>query len=287
MRTTVPLFVDEYRRNRITGSFILIDEGTFETVGAGMILGQIGTLTVERGGRAPTSSGTRARCRATSGGARPACSGATVWLTGLSGSGKSTVASALAALLTERGVLSYTLDGDNLRHGLNGDLGFSADDRAENVRRVGEVARLFADAGRGRAGAAHQPVPRRARPRPGAARGGGAAVRRGVRRHADRGVRARATRRASTPRPAPASSPGSPASTTPTSRPCARDRPPGGERRRRRRGVAAGDWCDLAHAGCSPCSRSVTATGPPRFSHSSRSLGRGSSAKDERPQGRH
>jgi adenylyl-sulfate kinase len=73
--------------------------------------------------------------------------GATVWLTGLSGSGKSTVASALAALLTERGVLTYTLDGDNLRHGLNRDLGFSADDRAENVRRVGEVARLFADAG--------------------------------------------------------------------------------------------------------------------------------------------
>jgi bifunctional enzyme CysN/CysC len=73
--------------------------------------------------------------------------GATVWLTGLSGSGKSTVASALTTLLTERGVLSYTLDGDNLRHGLNGDLGFSADDRTENVRRVGEVARLFADAG--------------------------------------------------------------------------------------------------------------------------------------------
>jgi bifunctional enzyme CysN/CysC len=73
--------------------------------------------------------------------------GATVWLTGLSGSGKSTVASALAVLLTEQGVLSYTLDGDNLRHGLNGDLGFTADDRTENVRRVGEVARLFADAG--------------------------------------------------------------------------------------------------------------------------------------------
>ena len=73
--------------------------------------------------------------------------GATVWLTGLSGSGKSTVASALTTLLTARGVLSYTLDGDNLRHGLNGDLGFSADDRAENVRRVSEVARLFADAG--------------------------------------------------------------------------------------------------------------------------------------------
>ena len=73
--------------------------------------------------------------------------GATVWLTGLSGSGKSTVASALTRLLTEHGVLSYTLDGDNLRHGLTGDLGFSADDRTENVRRVGEVARLFADAG--------------------------------------------------------------------------------------------------------------------------------------------
>jgi adenylyl-sulfate kinase len=73
--------------------------------------------------------------------------GATVWFTGLSGSGKSTVASALTTLLTTRGVLTYTLDGDNLRHGLNGDLGFSAHDRAENVRRVGEVARLFADAG--------------------------------------------------------------------------------------------------------------------------------------------
>jgi bifunctional enzyme CysN/CysC len=73
--------------------------------------------------------------------------GATVWLTGLSGSGKSTIAAALAAELTRRGVLTYTLDGDNLRHGLNGDLGFSAADRDENVRRVGEVARLFADAG--------------------------------------------------------------------------------------------------------------------------------------------
>jgi len=73
--------------------------------------------------------------------------GATVWFTGLSGSGKSTIASLVAAELTRRGVLSYTLDGDNLRHGLNGDLGFSAEDRTENVRRVAEVARLFADAG--------------------------------------------------------------------------------------------------------------------------------------------
>jgi adenylyl-sulfate kinase len=73
--------------------------------------------------------------------------GATVWFTGLSGSGKSTIASVVAAELTRRGVLTYTLDGDNLRHGLNGDLGFSAEARTENVRRVAEVARLFADAG--------------------------------------------------------------------------------------------------------------------------------------------
>ncbi len=73
--------------------------------------------------------------------------GATVWLTGLSGSGKSTVAVALERLLTERSRPAYRLDGDNLRHGLNADLGFSAEDRDENVRRAGEVAVLLADAG--------------------------------------------------------------------------------------------------------------------------------------------
>jgi len=73
--------------------------------------------------------------------------GATVWLTGLSGSGKSTVAAALSRRLVDHGRATYTLDGDNLRHGLNGDLGFSAADRTENVRRVAEVARLVADAG--------------------------------------------------------------------------------------------------------------------------------------------
>jgi bifunctional enzyme CysN/CysC len=73
--------------------------------------------------------------------------GATVWLTGLSGSGKSTVAAAVERLLVGEGRPAYVLDGDNVRHGLNGDLGFSAGDRAENVRRVSEVARLFADAG--------------------------------------------------------------------------------------------------------------------------------------------
>jgi bifunctional enzyme CysN/CysC len=73
--------------------------------------------------------------------------GATVWFTGLSGSGKSTVATAVERVLVAAGRPAYVLDGDNLRHGLNGDLGFSAADRAENVRRVGHVARLMADAG--------------------------------------------------------------------------------------------------------------------------------------------
>jgi bifunctional enzyme CysN/CysC len=74
-------------------------------------------------------------------------SGATLWFTGLSGSGKSSVAVEVERLLVADGRSAYLLDGDNLRHGLNGDLGFSDEDRTENVRRVGEVARLFADAG--------------------------------------------------------------------------------------------------------------------------------------------
>jgi adenylyl-sulfate kinase len=73
--------------------------------------------------------------------------GATVWLTGLSGSGKSTVAVEVERLLVAEGRPAYILDGDNLRHGLNSDLGFSPADRTENIRRVGEVARLMADAG--------------------------------------------------------------------------------------------------------------------------------------------
>lgn len=74
-------------------------------------------------------------------------SGMTIWLTGLSGSGKSTIAHAVAVRLNETGALAYVLDADNLRHGLNADLGFDDVARRENVRRVAEVARLFADAG--------------------------------------------------------------------------------------------------------------------------------------------
>ncbi|MEP0848487.1 MAG: adenylyl-sulfate kinase [Phycisphaerae bacterium] len=73
--------------------------------------------------------------------------GATVWFTGLSGSGKSTVAYTVEHALVERGHLAYVLDGDNIRHGLNKNLGFSPEDRTENIRRIGEVAKLFADAG--------------------------------------------------------------------------------------------------------------------------------------------
>jgi adenylylsulfate kinase len=72
--------------------------------------------------------------------------GCTIWMTGLSGSGKSTLAVALEKKLWERGVRSYVLDGDNVRHGLNKDLGFSPEDRNENIRRIGEVAKLFTDA---------------------------------------------------------------------------------------------------------------------------------------------
>src|SRR5215471_6337835 len=73
--------------------------------------------------------------------------GATIWFTGLSGSGKSTIAYTLEHALVQRGHLAYVLDGDNIRHGLNKNLGFSAADREENIRRIGEVAKLFADGG--------------------------------------------------------------------------------------------------------------------------------------------
>jgi len=73
--------------------------------------------------------------------------GVTVWFTGLSGCGKSTIAFTVEHALVQRGHLAYVLDGDNIRHGLNKNLGFSAEDREENIRRIGEVAKLFADAG--------------------------------------------------------------------------------------------------------------------------------------------
>ena len=116
--------------------------------------------------------------------------GMTVWLTGLSGSGKSTIANAVAERLFRDGRPAYLLDGDNIRHGLNADLGFSADDRTENIRRVGEVARLMADAGLVVLVPVISPyVADRERVRD-AACCGWAGLRRGLRRHAARAVRA-------------------------------------------------------------------------------------------------
>ncbi|MEJ7797205.1 MAG: adenylyl-sulfate kinase [Solirubrobacteraceae bacterium] len=145
LRTGTPLLVDDYRRNRATGSFILIDPATNETVGAGVLL-----HSAVHGAEAPVArnltwhegSVSRARRWAALG-----QRGATVWLTGLSGSGKSTIATALEERLVGAGRFAYVLDGDNLRHGLNRDLGFDDRSRTENVRRAGEVARLLADAG--------------------------------------------------------------------------------------------------------------------------------------------
>ena len=137
IRVQTPLMFDPYRRNRTTGSFILVDPVTNNTVAAGMILGAE---------QANLDSNVVWHANVVSRQER-AHGGMTVWFTGLSGSGKSTVAVELERRLVASGRPAYVLDGDNLRHGLNANLGFSAPDRAENVRRVGEVAKLFADAG--------------------------------------------------------------------------------------------------------------------------------------------
>ena len=148
LRLGTPLAFDSYAANRETGGFILIDEATNDTVGAGTIVESspappptapgngaaavtwdAGTMTRER----------RWRLR----GQR----GLTVWLTGLPAAGKSTLASALEERLLGLGLAAYRLDGDNLRHGLNSDIGFDRAARAENVRRTGEVAKLLAEAG--------------------------------------------------------------------------------------------------------------------------------------------
>jgi bifunctional enzyme CysN/CysC len=130
---------DRYRDNRTTGSFILIDRYSNETVGAGMIdheLMRAGNLHEQK-----VTVDKAARTRLTR--QKPAI----LWFTGLSGAGKSTIADLVERRLYEEGHLSYLLDGDNIRLRLNRDLGFTEADRVENIRRVGEVARLFVDAG--------------------------------------------------------------------------------------------------------------------------------------------
>jgi bifunctional enzyme CysN/CysC len=144
LRTTVPIIFDEYRRNRTTGSFILIDESTNGTVGAGMIIeAHIERPVLQRA----EITWDRSRLARGDRWALLGQRGATVWLTGLPASGKSTIAGALEERIARDGYRAYRLDGDNLRYGLNSDLGFDPGDRAENIRRVAHVASLFADSG--------------------------------------------------------------------------------------------------------------------------------------------
>lgn len=137
--TDAPIALSPYAENRFKGNFILVDRVTLATVGAGMVshaLRRSSNITehhyeIDQKVREVQKSQ----------------SAKVVWFTGLSGSGKSTIANALEKQLFALGMHSYTLDGDNLRLGLNKDLGFTREDRAENVRRVSEVAKLMTDAG--------------------------------------------------------------------------------------------------------------------------------------------
>lgn len=145
-------FCDEYIKNRQTGSFILIDPLTYATIACGMIIdrGRLPSMVCldnkeekERSVIYRQEGDVSQKDRASILKQRPV----TLWLTGLSGSGKSSVAYALEKKLTTMGHLCYVLDGDNVRHGLNRDLGFSPRDRSENIRRVAEVSRLLNEAG--------------------------------------------------------------------------------------------------------------------------------------------
>ena len=137
--TSTPIAFDPYAENRETGAFILIDRYTNATVGAGMI-----SFGLRRAGNIHLHAALVSRAeREALNGHKPAV----LWFTGLSGSGKSTIANLVERQLHERGVKTFLLDGDNVRHGLNRDLGFADADRVENVRRVGEVAKLFTEAG--------------------------------------------------------------------------------------------------------------------------------------------
>lgn len=137
--TDAPMVLTSYAESRETGNFILVDRATLKTVGAGMVKHAMRRATnvtkhdfeIDQLARAAQKS------------QKPKV----IWLTGLSGSGKSTIANALEKLAYAAGMHTYILDGDNLRLGLNKDLGFTREDRAENVRRVAEVAKLMADAG--------------------------------------------------------------------------------------------------------------------------------------------
>ncbi len=139
LSTQSPIAFDNYGENRVTGAFVLIDRLSNRTVGAGMIVHPLRRASNVHWQALDVDKKVRADLKHQ----KPAV----LWFTGLSGSGKSTIANLLEKKLHADGRHTYILDGDNVRHGLNRDLGFTDDDRVENIRRVAEVAKLMVDAG--------------------------------------------------------------------------------------------------------------------------------------------
>ena len=134
-----PIAFDPFKENQSTGAFILVDRQSNDTVACGMIDFPLRRASNVHKEAFLVDKSDRSKLM----GQRPAV----LWFTGLSGAGKSTIAKAVESMLHARGWYTYALDGDNLRHGLNRDLGFTESDRVENIRRVAEVAALFVDAG--------------------------------------------------------------------------------------------------------------------------------------------
>ena len=137
--TQAPIAFDAYKDNKTTGNFVIVDRLTNDTVGAGMIDFPLRRAANVHWHAMDVNKQARS--------AQKQQTPAVLWFTGLSGSGKSTIANALERILNAHGRHTYLLDGDNVRHGLNRDLGFTDEDRVENIRRVAEVAKLMADAG--------------------------------------------------------------------------------------------------------------------------------------------
>ena len=138
-----PLVLDNHDRIPNLGRFVIVDDG--QICGGGTIFG--GTYTDRAVAKSKNIFWTEEKITAGERAVRSGHRGAVIWFTGLSGAGKSTIAQALERELFNRAMHTYVLDGDNIRHGLNSNLGFSPEDREENIRRVSEVARLMADAG--------------------------------------------------------------------------------------------------------------------------------------------
>jgi bifunctional enzyme CysN/CysC len=143
LQTRGALVMDNHDRNALLGRFVIMDER--HVAGGGIIFG--GLYTDRTKVKSQNIFWSEGEVTPVKRALRNGHKGAVVWLTGLSGSGKSTISQALERELFNLGLHTYVLDGDNIRHGLNSNLGFSPEDRVENIRRVGEVARLMADAG--------------------------------------------------------------------------------------------------------------------------------------------